>query len=792
MADGRSFTVARKERIRNPNASIETTGRHSFYGVDIHGILDDLAAEERRRARAAETAAVVDTIAMTSTTTTDPKLQGKKQLLWTEKYRAKKFTDLVGDERTHREVLRWLKKWDQIVFPSSHRKAKRKLRAGDAVKEDEQEPEHRKILLIHGPPGLGKTTLAHVAARQAGYEPLEINASDDRSAAAVKGKIMDMLTIEGVKSCGLTSGKTQQKNAGKPTALVIDEIDGVTGGAGGSGGAGGGGGDTGFIKALLDLIQADKNSTAEKSAATGGRRRNKKAQDKFRILRPIIAVCNDLYAPALKPLRQYAEVVQMRNPPMALIIDRLEWIFEKEGYVTEDGAVRKIVELSSVSGGTRKGDMRGALVNGEWIATKMKLDKTTATKHKEGRKILTRKAVEDELVGSRIGDNDGKGSSGSGRMAARDALDAVFHIKKELPARGAAAKIPKKSSLQKVQDLVEGIGEFDKLTMDCFSLYPTKNFNDDSLLSKPNTAYDWLFFSDLLSTRLSSDSSGASYLSYPILAFHHLFSTTTGPSNPNNSLPTDAPELLFSGLTADWEAREATKETTSILATIHSSLSSASLSQIFKNPSTIAMELAPYINRILSPCITPVLVSGSGMAIASVRRESEKRIVKRAVDAMEAVGARFEKVRVEQAPGVMAGSGWAYRMEPPIDALGVFGTFEGQKMEVVRYAVRQVLDQEWRKMKVVRENKAREARMGPVREDAATQVQTEVMEIDGNAEKVKRDFFGRVIEVKTEEEGPRKKRKTVEKRDVWVSYNEGFSNAVRKGIRLDELMEGLI
>lgn len=35
---------------------------------------------------------------------------------------------------------------------------------------------HCQLLLISGPPGLGKTTLAHVIAAQAGYEVVEINA----------------------------------------------------------------------------------------------------------------------------------------------------------------------------------------------------------------------------------------------------------------------------------------------------------------------------------------------------------------------------------------------------------------------------------------------------------------------------------------------------------------------------------------------------------------------------------------------------------------------------------------
>lgn len=43
-----------------------------------------------------------------------------------------------------------------------------------------------RALLISGPPGIGKTTSAHLMAKDAGYNPIELNASDARSKKLVE------------------------------------------------------------------------------------------------------------------------------------------------------------------------------------------------------------------------------------------------------------------------------------------------------------------------------------------------------------------------------------------------------------------------------------------------------------------------------------------------------------------------------------------------------------------------------------------------------------------------------
>jgi chromosome transmission fidelity protein 18 len=234
---------------------------------------------------------------------------------------------------------------------------------------------------------------------------------------------------------------------------------------------------------------------------------------------------------------------------------------------------------------------------------------------------------------------------------------------------------------------------------------------------------------------------------------------------------------------------------------------SLSLTRMFRSPEEMAMELIPYVLRMLTPDVRPVIVntgaSGSkSFATASVRKASEKELVKKSVEAMAATGVRFEKSRIETEDVVNRSAGFVWRMEPSLDVLATFETLDSKKDEKVRYAVRSVLEQEWRKESALREHANRKRRGGQdeheVEPEPGKKVEksTEEKVAEANKKAVKRDFFGRVIQEteKSRKEDKRKQDSGEMQGDVgriWVSFHEGFSNAVRKPVTLDDIMRGL-
>jgi chromosome transmission fidelity protein 18 len=652
--------------------------KKSYYGIDIHQLIDD-ASKEIEKDKSRRTSEVI----LPSVENPGPRSKSRRTLMWTEKYRARNFMELVGDDRTHRQVLRWLKAWDPLVFPKSG-KAKPTVTKRPGTEAEEEKP-HRKILLLTGPPGLGKTTLAHVCARQAGYEVMEINASDERSRDVVKGRIRTSVGTESVKTGStITSKSGHVQKVAHPLCVVVDEVDGVVGGSGGSG-------EGGFIKALIDLVLLDQKNSAPSGTNTGQTR--KKKGDDFRLMRPLILICNDVYHPSLRPLRQssFAEIIHVRKPPLDAVVARMKTVFEKEGISCDSDAVRRLCEATwGVSAadsrkgkeGTGEGDLRGIMVVGEWAAGKLKSSK------KDGTARLTRKWVEENMTSSLS--HGGGGARGVGRGGAKEVVTRVFlegagfpktvglapmsDVSDEQPkTQLGVAEVAKRVGMDRLREMVDTSGDIDRIVTDIFSEYPSQPFNDDSMLSKPDAAYGWLHFHDTCSSRvfLSQEFELAPYLSQPVLACHQLFSSPArhyfgGAKETKKWGEEEEVEepLPFTGPRADYQAHEAEKENRATILALQASLN-ATLLRSFRSPEDIATDLLPYLVRMLTPEIKPIIVGGSGdqKGIASVRKEAEKAMVRRSVDVMGAVGVIYERGKLEGDFGNRA-TQWVYRMEP--------------------------------------------------------------------------------------------------------------------------------
>ena len=675
-----SQTLLSYERLIASRSSTEAGhAQRSFYGIDIHSLINQ-ASEVSDPSTSGRVPPAAPLPCQSTGGSQHEKAKSKQRMMWTEKYRARRFIDLVGDERTHRTALKWLKGWDPIVFPGVTRpKSMRRQKDG----EQSEERAHRKILLLTGAPGLGKTTLAHVCARQAGYEVVEINASDERGRDVVKGRIRDCVGTENVRGVNVKTTDGIARSAGRPMCLIVDEVDGVVSGSSTAGGEGG------FIKALIDLILLDqKNST---HLAASAHATKKKKGDAFKLLRPMILVCNDVYHPSLKPLRasNLAEIIHIRKPPLDKIVARMKDVLDKEGILSDMDGVRRMCEATwgvsnrrenRSSPSSAEGDIRSLLVVGEMVASRLRASECGSAR-------LTRQWVESNLIDD-LSDG-GAAARNLGRGGAKEAVERVFiegagfskpataPTNDELTSINVPSKKTsvsdhnKRHALNLLNELISTSGEPDRVLTDCFSTYPEYPFQDDTFLSKPNSAYEWLNFHDSLSSRIYSEQSWElnPYMGQSVLAFHHLFASSArkpqqqnswGGDHPLSQNDAEADPMPFSGPRADFAAFEAERANRALLQQLQGSLS-IPLTRLYKRPEELALELVPYLVRMLTPAVKPIVVGGSGenRGIATVRREEEKDMVRRGAEAMGAVGITFERVRIDDGRG-----GFVFRMEP--------------------------------------------------------------------------------------------------------------------------------
>lgn len=204
--------------------------------------------------------------------------------LWTVKYAPTDPNQLCGNKGVIANLEKWLASWFDNV------------KSGNSS--------FRRAALISGPPGIGKTSAAHIIAKKLGFDVLEKNASDVRSKSLLNSSIKSVLNNTSVVGF---FNKSSEKNKQK-FVLIMDEVDGMSSG------------DRGGAGALSAFCKITKM--------------------------PIILICNDKTLPKMRTFDTVTLGLPFRRPSEQEVRARLMMIAHREKIKLDPSIIGQLVQAT--------------------------------------------------------------------------------------------------------------------------------------------------------------------------------------------------------------------------------------------------------------------------------------------------------------------------------------------------------------------------------------------------------------------------------------------------------------
>lgn len=209
---------------------------------------------------------------------------------WTELYRPNNLNEVLGNPKAVKELRDWAISWES------------------------GSPTERAVVLM-GPPGIGKTSTALALAREFNWGVVEMNASDQRNADAIK-----KVAIRGAMSDTFSdSGEFLSSKDGRHKLIIMDEADNIFGRE-----------DFGGVPVIAELIRTTKQ--------------------------PVILIVNDFYELSRRSAAIKSETRQIKFTKLqtASIRSALKRVAIDQGVNIDESVLSTISEKAN-------GDMRAAL-----------------------------------------------------------------------------------------------------------------------------------------------------------------------------------------------------------------------------------------------------------------------------------------------------------------------------------------------------------------------------------------------------------------------------------------------
>ncbi|RMZ79889.1 hypothetical protein DV738_g2940, partial [Chaetothyriales sp. CBS 135597] len=212
--------------------------------------------------------------------------------LLVDKYAPDTLNAVCGNKKQVEELQQWLRNWHKSA--QAHFK-----KAGPTGKGI------YRAAIIHGPPGVGKTTAAHLVAHLEGFDVIETNASDTRSKKLMENSLRGVL--DATSLLGYFAADGQKVETGKKKLVfIMDEVDGMSAG------------DRGGVGALA--------AVAKKTNV------------------PMIFICNERRLPKMKPFDFVTADFPFRRPTTDQIRSRISTICYREGIKLPIPILNAIIE----------------------------------------------------------------------------------------------------------------------------------------------------------------------------------------------------------------------------------------------------------------------------------------------------------------------------------------------------------------------------------------------------------------------------------------------------------------